>query len=209
MRSVDVLESAAGRSPGPATLSPKPFDQVLVTLTKREHIELRIQVKQWKSLHERAIARLELAEKRHQFELALVRQREELLKIELDKALAQIRDLRQRLFGSKTEQSIAVNAGTRPKDGPARPRGQQRGRPGHGRTRLPQLPAKMEGLTSQACCPRCGVGLREFPGTQSPTGSPDQGHLAVPAAPRLLNGLARVAVLRDDRMFTRVRQLNA
>ena len=166
MRSVDVLESAAGSSPGAATSSPKPFDQVLVTLTKREHIELRTQAKQWKSLHERAIARLELAEKRHQFELALVRQREDLLKIELDKALAQIRDLRQRVFGSKTEQSNAVNAGTRPKDVPARPRGQQRGRPGHGRTRLPQLPAKMEDLTSQACCPRCGVGLREFPGTQ-------------------------------------------
>ena len=65
MRSVDVLESAAGSSPGPATSSPKPFDQVLVTLTKREHIELRIQAKQWKSLPERAIARLELAEKRH------------------------------------------------------------------------------------------------------------------------------------------------
>ena len=160
MRSVDVLESAAGSSPGAATSSPKPFDQVLVTLTKREHIELRIQAKQWKSLHERAIARLELAEKRHQFELALVRQREDLLKIELDKALAQIRDLRQRVFGSKTEQSIAVNGG-------ARPRGQQRGRPGHGRTRLPQLPAKVEDLTSQPCCPRCGVGLREFPGTLS------------------------------------------
>ena len=83
MRSVDVLESAGGSSPNPATSpSPKPFDQVLVTLTKREHIELLIQAKQWKSLHERAIARLELAEKRHQFELALVRQREELLKIE-------------------------------------------------------------------------------------------------------------------------------
>ena len=100
MRSVDVLESAGGSSPNPAAASPKPFDQVLVTLTKREHIELRTQAKQWKSLHERAIARLELAEKRHQFELALVRQREELLKIELDKALAQIRDLRQRVFGS-------------------------------------------------------------------------------------------------------------
>ena len=45
MRSVDVLESAAGSSPGAATSSPKPFDQVLVTLTKREHIELRTQAK--------------------------------------------------------------------------------------------------------------------------------------------------------------------
>ena len=47
-----------------------------------------------------------------------------------------------------------------------RPRGQQRGRVGHGRTRLAQLPVKVQDLTSQACCPRCGLGLSEFPGTQ-------------------------------------------
>ncbi|MBL0087515.1 MAG: IS66 family transposase [Ideonella sp.] len=47
-----------------------------------------------------------------------------------------------------------------------RPRGQQRGRPGHGRTRLHALPAVVQEMTSQACCPGCGLGLSELAGTQ-------------------------------------------
>ena len=146
--------------------SPKPFDLEWVTLTRREHIELVMQAKQWKSLHERAVHRLELAEKRHQFELAQGRRREDRLKGELENAQAQIRDLRQRVFGVKTEQSNSINAMTHPIVAAGRPRGQQRGRVGHGRTRLAQLPVKVQDLTSQACCPRCGLGLSEFPGTQ-------------------------------------------
>lgn len=60
-------------------------------------------------------------------------------------ALAQARDLRQRVFGAKTEQSRSVNALVvdmmRRDDAPRRPRGQQPGRRGHGRTRLPHLTA--------------------------------------------------------------------
>lgn len=166
MSSAEVVEAVAGRFPDAAASTPKPFDQVLVTLTKREHIELVMQARQWKSLHERAVCRLELAEKRHQFELAQARQREDRLNTELEAARAQIRDLRQRVFGAKTEQSRSIDAATHPIAAAGRPRGQQRGRVGHGRTRLAQLPAKVEDLTSQACCPRCGLGLSEFPGTQ-------------------------------------------
>ena len=36
-----------------------PFDVQLVTITKREHIALVMQSKQWKGLHERALRRLE------------------------------------------------------------------------------------------------------------------------------------------------------
>lgn len=170
MSSAEVLETVAGRPPDAASPSPKPFEQELVTLTKREHIELVMQAKQWKSLHERAVRRLEFADKRHQFEIAQGRQREDRLKSELEAARAQIRDLRQRVFGAKTEQSSSIDAGTPSIDvvghPRGRPRGQQRGRAGHGRTRLPQLPARVQELTSQACCPRCGLGLSEFPGTQ-------------------------------------------
>jgi transposase len=164
--SAEVLEAAAGRSPDAALPSPKPFELELVTLTKREHIELVMQARQWKSLHERAVRRLEFADKRHQFEMVQARQREDRLKSELDAARAQIRDLRQRVFGAKTEQSSSIDAVTPSIAVVGRPRGQQRGRAGHGRTRLARLPAQVQELTSQACCPRCGLGLSEFPGTQ-------------------------------------------
>ncbi len=170
MSSAEVLETVAARPPDAASPSPKPFEQELVTLTKREHIELVMQAKQWKSLHERAVRRLEFADKQHQFEIAQARQREDRLKSELEAARAQIRDLRQRVFGAKTEQSSSIDAGISSIDVVGRPRGrpraQQRGRAGHGRTRLTQLPAREQELTSQACCPRCGLGLSEFPGTQ-------------------------------------------
>jgi len=164
--SAEVLQFVAGQPPVAVSPVPKPFDQEWVTLTKREHIELRIQAKQWKSLHERAVLRLELANRRHRFELAKAREREDRLKTELEAAHAQIRDLRQRVFGAKTEQSRSVNTVTPSRTGGVRPRGQQRGRAGHGRTRVVGLPAKIEQITSQACCPRCGLGLGAFAGTQ-------------------------------------------
>jgi transposase len=162
----DAIKTVAGNFPDVASPSPMPFDLEFVTLTKREHIELVTQAKQWKSLHTRAVRRLEFAEQRHQFELAQARQREVRLNSELEAAQAQIRDLRQRVFGAKTEQSNSVNASTHSSAAVRRPRGQQRGRAGHGRTRLAQLPARVQDLTSQVCCPRCGLGLSEYPGTQ-------------------------------------------
>jgi transposase len=146
--------------------SPKPFDLEWVTLTKREHIELVSQAKQYKSLHARAVRRLELADQRHRFALAQAQQREDHLRCELETARAQIRDLRQRVFGVKTEQSRTIPGLNRSSTDVVRPRGQQRGQPGHGRTRLRGLPAVVQEMTSQACCPECGLGLSEFTGTQ-------------------------------------------
>jgi transposase len=165
--SAEVLEAAAGRLPDAWSPSLKPFDRELVNRTKREHIELVMQARQWKSLHERAVRRLELTEKRHQFEFGQAQQREARLKAELDSAQAQIRDLRQRVFGAKSEQSSSIDAVAHSTADVRRPRGQQRGRPGHGRTRLARLPAKRQEVTSQACCQRRGLGLMEFAGTQA------------------------------------------
>jgi transposase len=167
VRSVEVIEALVGRSPDVQPLpSPQPFELEWVTLTKREHIALVMQARQYKSLHARAVARLELADKRHRFELEQARRREDRLKGELEAALAQIRDLRQRVFGEKTEQSRSMPGLTHSSTDVARPRGQQRGRPGHGRTRLRGLPAMVQEMTSQACCPECGLAMREFAGTQ-------------------------------------------
>lgn len=153
--------------PKPALSStPKPFDLERVTLTKREHIELVMQAKQYKSLHARAVERLERMQGRHRIELGRARCREDSLRAELEAANAQIRDLRQRVFGEKTEQSRTIPGLPQRVTGKARPRGQQRGRPGHGRTRLRALPAVVQEMTSQACCPACGLGLRDFAGTQ-------------------------------------------
>ena len=167
MSSAEVIEAVVGRSSeAPPPPSPKPFDLEWVTLSKREHIALVMQAKQYKSLHGRSVKRLELADIRHRHELELARQREERLKGELEAALAQIRDLRQRVFGEKTEQSRSMPGLTHSSTDDVRPRGQQRGRPGHGRTRLRGLPAVVQEMTSQACCPECGLAMREFAGTQ-------------------------------------------
>jgi len=81
----------------------------------------------------------------HDSEIGAARSRIAQLEGELDAAKAQIRDLRQRVFGSKTEHSRWVHVES---DGgpaaPARPRGQQRGAAGHGRRRLESLPAREE-----------------------------------------------------------------
>ena len=143
-----------------------PFDVQLVTITKREHIALVMQAKQWKGLHERALRRIEWADHRHRFELAQAKERENRLKAELDLALAQVRGLRQRAFGTKSESSRTLPALRPVSTTPGRARGQQPGRVGHGRTRLSQLPAKAEDVVLAHTCPQCGLSLREIPGTQ-------------------------------------------
>ena len=48
-----------------------PYEQVSVTLTKQEHVQLVTQAHNWKSLHQRAVARIE--QQRQQFDQALDR----------------------------------------------------------------------------------------------------------------------------------------
>ena len=90
--------------------TPKPSEQELVTLTKREHIELVLQARSHRPLLARAVARIEFVERRHQAEKARFAQREAELKAALEAAQAPIRDLRLRVFGAKTEQSRSGGA---------------------------------------------------------------------------------------------------
>jgi transposase len=166
-----------------------PFAQVVVTLTKLEHIQLVMEARSWKSLHQRAVSRLQqLQDSTNRFvaqlrahaehceatlhaELALAQeaatQREAALRAELELAKAKVRDLQQRLFGRKSERSKGASE-LQPRSGyqPAR-RGQRRGAPGHGRKMLAHLPERIEtvGLDSPQC-PACGEPLDEFPGTE-------------------------------------------
>jgi len=157
--------SATPAEAAPAQAPSKPLGQDTVTLSRREHIELVMGVNYWKSAHQRAVARAQWVGRRHDHEMERARLRESTLRAELDLAQAQLRDLRQRVFGARTEQSRFINPAMQGVVGPRRPRGQQRGRAGHGRTRARELPTRGETVEFDALCPRCGLGLSEFPGT--------------------------------------------
>jgi transposase len=144
---------------------PVPFASVYVTLTKQAHIELVMHAAYWKSSHHRATLRLHWAELEHRGALEQAALREAALRGELEVAQAKIRDLQQRVFGRKCERSNGANESQASVSG--RPRGHQRGKPGHGRKMSAHLPAHVQDIElASATCPQCGLGLSEFPGTE-------------------------------------------
>ncbi len=128
-----------------------PFAQSYVYLTKQQHIQLKRDIRYWQSQHERAIAR------------------EAELKQQLENAEARIRDLTQRLYGKHTEKGSSPSEAQVGEPKPKLPRGQVRGRKGHGRTNRPHLPA-IEELhvlpPDQRACPHCNAAFGLFPGTE-------------------------------------------
>lgn len=135
---------------------PMPFEQRTVVLTQAEHIDLKHQRNYWESQH-----------KRSQHKCASLQQA-------LDAAEATIRDLKQRLYGKKSEkktcQSDSVSSSdTRGSGSTSRSRGQQRGSQGHGRTPRPSLPLIPEvyDLTeSDQHCPCCGKSYQALAGSE-------------------------------------------
>ncbi|MEE9530821.1 MAG: IS66 family transposase [Syntrophobacteria bacterium] len=116
-----------------------PFSKNIVQLTQAEYIELKWQGNYWKRQH------------------GHLKKQNEALKQELALAHAKNRDLKQRLYGKKSEKGT-VKRDTPSDDsrGSARPRGQQKGSRGHGRTPRPDLPIVDEerdvALEDKACC---------------------------------------------------------
>lgn len=99
--------------------------------------------------------------------MAKAAERETALVAEVEHLNGQVRDLRQRMFGSRSEQSCVLS----PAAGPPverRRRDQQAGRPGHGRRLAPRLPERVAtiGLTDPTC-PACGLALSLMPGVDS------------------------------------------
>ena len=128
-----------------------PFERQRVTLTKQEYIRFKTDIAYWKAQHERSVAR------------------EKALQKELEKALGEIRDLRQRLYGRKSEKSSPRDDSTFVGDRSSRPRGQQAGGKGHGRTPRPDLPVEEETLDlpgGTPCCDYCHQPYRDFPRTE-------------------------------------------
>ena len=130
-----------------------PFSRNIVQLTQAEHIELKWQGNYWKRRHGH-----------------LKKQNQELNQ-ELDLAHGKIRDLKQRLYGKKSEK------GATKRDHPAtdgnkvcsRPRGQQKGSKGHGRTSRPDLAVIEEerdvAVEDQKCC-ICGKAYKPLSQTE-------------------------------------------
>jgi transposase len=123
---------------------PQPVDRknepsVTVVILEKEYLGLKSAVGYWQAMHAKAIIR------------------EKILQQKIKEQEGQIRDLRHRIFGKKSEKPSAKEEKGNPKDPkPNRPRGQQPGSEGHGLTDHPNLPVKEEkAIFSEA--PRCRV----------------------------------------------------
>ncbi len=128
------------------------FSQQTVVLTKQDYIALKWEANYWRAQHARLV------------------QREAALKAQVEALEAQIRDLNQRLYGTKSEKAAGAEAlGESPAVAP-RKRGQQPGAPGHGRSDRSALPVVVEEQDlSEAAkhCPQCGEALAPFPGVET------------------------------------------
>jgi hypothetical protein len=114
-------------------------------------IELRWQANYWRAQHQRAL------------------QRQAALAEQVQRLQGELRDLKRRFYGRKSETSATTQPQRSPKNsGPPRNRGQQPGSQGHGRRHHDHLPTTHEDCTlpnSHQCCPDCGEPLEQIPGT--------------------------------------------
>ena len=135
-----------------------------VTQTRQEHVRLVTEANYWKSAHHRATLRLHWVDLEHRRALEQAALREAALRSELEQAQAKIRNLQRRVFGRKSERGKGASEAQVSVS--SAPRGQQRGAAGHGRTMQSHLPGRVE-FAELDCptCPKCGLGLSEFPGT--------------------------------------------
>jgi transposase len=99
-------------------------------------------------------------------------EREAALKAQIEAHQATLRDLTQRLYGTQSEKATRLHTAGEPLAAIPRKRGQQPGRPGHGRRACPSLPVidEIRDLSSaEQRCPRCGAAFRPFPGPEAST----------------------------------------
>jgi hypothetical protein len=128
-----------------------PCSHQTVVLTKQDYIALQWEAHYWRAPHARLV------------------QREAALKAHVEALEAQIRELTQRLYGTKSEQSAASEARGKVHEVQPRKRGQQPGTPGHGRSDRSTLPVVVAGHdVSEAVQhgPQCGEALAPFPGVE-------------------------------------------
>ena len=113
-------------------------EQILIS--EKEYLELKCEVGYWRAMHNKSIVR------------------EKILKRIIKELEGKIRDLRHRVFGKKSEKkSSSKDEGKSKNSTSKRPRGQQPGSKGHGRTERPDLPEKKEDakFPEDPVCPFC------------------------------------------------------
>src|SRR4029450_13909676 len=99
-------------------------------------------------------------------------EREAALTAKVDALEATIRDLIQRLYGTKSEKSAAPEDAAEPQPSSLRHRGQQPGSKGHGRSErsaLFVLPEVHDLSPVQSRCPACGEAFAPLPGAEEST----------------------------------------
>mgnify|MGYP003386665692 CR=1 FL=1 len=131
--------------------SPSPFSQQTVVLPKQVYIELKWEASYWRAQHARQV------------------KREAALKAQVAALEATVRDLKQRLYGKKSEKSTSSESTDASKPAKTRNRGQQPGSSGHGRSDRSALPVVTEvhDLSGAAkSCPACGELFAPFPGVE-------------------------------------------
>jgi transposase len=131
-----------------------PFAQQTVVLTKQAYIELKWQANYWRAQYEQLVGR------------------EAAMQAQIEAYQATIRDLTHRLYGTKSEKATRPNTAGAPPSASLRKRGQQPGRPGHGRRACPTLPVvdEVRDLSpAEKRCPSCGEAFRPFPGPADST----------------------------------------
>ena len=142
MINVSLIDSIS--YPNESSSSEASFEGIpnLILITEKEYFELKNAVGYWKSLHHRA------------------REREDQLKLELLAKDAENRDLRQRVFGKKSEKRGSGRDQNKEKSAKStRPKGQQRNSKGHRRTQYPELGVideKVSVAKKDGICPKCG-----------------------------------------------------
>ncbi len=142
-----------------------PFAYAQVTLPKADYIELKAQAKQWRTQWQRtrtreeeAFARIKQIKAEHANEIAVFQE-------QISTLNNQLAGMQHRVFGHSTEKkhsSLKQEKKARPS---SKPRGQQRGHTGHGRTTITTLPVVPEHLDleeHQKHCPHCRLPFKPF-----------------------------------------------
>jgi len=114
-------------------------EQILIS--KKEYLELKCEMGYWRAMHNKSIIR------------------EKILKRIIKELEGKVRDLRNRVFGKKSEKKGAnKDEGKLKNPTSKRPRGQQPGSKGHGLTKRPDLPVEEEDVNfpKNPICPKCG-----------------------------------------------------
>jgi len=143
-----ISTSALGSVQGTGTT---PFSQQTVVLTKQTYLELKWKANYWQAQYERLV------------------EREATRKADVAALQATIRDLTQRLYGTKSEHAAGPDRAGASQATSSRKRGQQPGSRGHGRSERSALPvvAEVHDVSADAQhCPACGAAFLPFPGAE-------------------------------------------